>query len=180
MFLLGLSTAGVARPQQLMSDQLFGISHDPQKVHFEKMPPRLLKECAELRGRYLAAWIYGHFKTGDSEYFLISGLMKFHSEEPGGPTSIAPEEGDGLIVALRDSKCLVDEAGYFFTQKINPAKHATPVMVPPTAFSAIFQDAFKRYVTAFGGKQEFLKHVKPNVAFPPVQEQLEIFRKSPS
>lgn len=61
-----------APPTQLMTDQLFGIPYDPQKVHFEKMPPRLALQCPRLHDRYVTAWVYGHFKTADSEYFRTS------------------------------------------------------------------------------------------------------------
>lgn len=174
-------TAVVAAPaQHVMPDPFCSVSYDPQSVHFEKMPTDLISRCPKLRGRYVAAWVYGHLKTSDSEYFLISGLMQFHDEETGRATSIAPEEGDGLAVALRGSTCLVDQADYFLSQAINPAKKATPIVAPPGVVSGILHDGFKRCAAAFGGKQEFLKRVKPGVAIPPVEEQLEIFKKEPS
>src|SRR5580658_1185909 len=100
LVLLGLATSTAASAQQRMTDQLFGILYDPEKVHFDRMPPTLPEKCPRLQGRYVAAWVYGHFKTADSEYFLISGLMEFQEDKPGGARTIAPEEGDGLIVAL--------------------------------------------------------------------------------
>jgi hypothetical protein len=162
-----------------MADQLFGILYEPEKVHFERMPPDLPEKCPRLRGRYVAAWVYGHLKTADSEYFLISGLMEFQEDKPGGARTIAPEEGDGVAVVLQGSQCLVDQAGYFFDQRINPAKNATPITVPTSVSTGILRDAFKRYVIAFGGKQEFLKRVKPSAALPFVREQLEIFEREP-
>jgi hypothetical protein len=170
----------MARTRQFMTDQLFGISYDPEKVHFERMPPTLPGKCPRLQGRYVAAWVYGHFKTADSEYFLISGLMEFQEDKPGGARTIAPEEGDGLVVELRGSQCLVDQAGYFLMQGVNPGKTATPIMVPKSVLTGILQDSFKRYVVAFGGRQEFLsrvKPIKPNALLPIVREQLEIFEK---
>jgi hypothetical protein len=35
-----------------------------------------------------------------------------------------------FAVALRVSTRLVDQADYFFDQKVNPAKHATPITAP--------------------------------------------------
>jgi hypothetical protein len=160
-----------------MADPLFVITYDPQTVHFEKLPPMLPEKCAELMGRYVAAWIYGHFKTTDSEYFLISGLMEVQEDKPGGTRSISPEDDDGLIVALQGSKCLVDQAGYFFQQKINPARTATPITAPATVVSGILQDAFRRDVTAFGGKQEFFKQVERDVLLPVVRTEFEKFEK---
>ena len=171
--------AAAARAQKVMSDPLFGIVYDPQRVRFEKMPPALPGECPRLKGRYVSAWVYGHFKAAESEYFLISGLMESQADEPGGARTIAPEEAGGLAVALRGSECFVDQTEYFLTQGVNPGKTATPIMVPKSVLTGILKDSFKKYVTAFGGKQKFLKHVKPKAALPIVREQLEIFEKDP-
>src|SRR5271168_2389322 len=89
---LCLITSAGASAQQRMVDQLFGILYDPQKIHFERMPQTLPAKCPGLRGRYVDAWVYGHLKTADSEYFLISGLMEFHEDKPGGARSVAPDE----------------------------------------------------------------------------------------
>jgi hypothetical protein len=166
----------MVQAQESMTDPLFGISYDRQRVHFERMPSLLMENCPRLHGRYVAAWDYGHFKIPDSEYFLISGLMESHEDVPGETRTIGPDEGGGLVVALQGSKCLVDQAEYFLTQGVNPAKSATPIMVPKSVLSGILRDSFKKYVIAIGGKQEFLKHVKPNALLPIVREQLEIFQ----
>jgi hypothetical protein len=168
-----------AQAQKLMTDPLFGISYDRRRVPFERMPAVLIESCPRLHGRYVAAWVYGHLKTTDSEYFLISGLMKSQADEPGGARTVAPDEAGGVVVALRGSECLVDQAEYFLMQGNNPGKTATPIMVSASVLNGILQDSFKRYVVAFGGKQEFLKHVKPNAPLPVVREQLQTFEKNP-
>ena len=167
----------MAQAQKMMTEPLFGISYDRQRVHFEKMPSLLEETCPRVHGRYVAAWAYGHFKTADSEYFLVSGLMESHEDESGDTRTIAPDEGGGLVVALQGSKCLVDQAEYFLTQGVNPAKSATPIMVPKSVLAGMLQDSFKKYVVAFRGKQEFLRRVKRNTLLPIVREQLEIFEK---
>lgn len=164
-----------------MGDPLFAISYDPQNVRFESLPASLISKCSALQGRYTQAWIYGHLTTADSEYFLISGLMQYHDEVTGAPTSIAPEEDAGLVVALRGSKCLVDQEDYFFDQKVNPARDATPIMAPKTVLTGILQDAFRRDAEALGGKQAFLKLVHREAIGPSiVREQLEIYEKQPA
>lgn len=178
--LLCASAVPASAQQQKMSDPLFGILCDPQKMHFDKVPSDLVSACSKLRGRYVAAWVYGHLKTSDSEYFLISGLMEFRADDAQGTRTIAPEEDGGLIVAITSSGCRVDLDEYFFPQEINPAKKATPITASPAVVNGILQDAFQKYVTAFGGKQAFLKLVKRGVAVPPVQDQLDLFAKQPS
>jgi hypothetical protein len=175
-----LCSAKIALAQKLMTDPLFGISYDRQKVSFERMPAALTESCPRLRGRYVAAWVYGHLKTPDSEYFLLSGLMESHADEPGGARTVAPDEGGGVAVALRGSGCSVDQSEYFLTQEVNPGKTATPIMVPKAVLAGILQDSFKKYVVAFGGEQEFLKHVNRKAALPVVREQLETFEKDSS
>ncbi len=172
-----LCSAKTALAQKLMTDPLFGISYDRQRMTFERMPATLAESCPRLRGRYVTAWVYGHLKTPDSEYFLISGLMESHADEPGGARTVAPDEGGGVAVALRGSGCVVDQSEYFLTQEVNPGKTATPIIVPKAVLVSILQEAFKRYVIAFGSKQEFLKHVKPKALLPVVREQFEAFEK---
>lgn len=178
--LLCASAVPASAQQQKLSEPLFGIPYDPRKIHFGKMPNDLVTHCPKLQGRYVAAWVYGHLKTSDSEYFLIYGLMEFQEDSPRATRTVAPEEGDGLAVALRGSTCLVDQADYFFSQDVNPAKKETPIMVPAAIVNGLLWDAFQKYVAAFGGKQAFLKLVKRGVAIPPVQDQLDLFAKQPS
>lgn len=170
-----LGAIGEAQVPKLIDDPLFGISYDPQKVHFERVPPLLSQKCTSVRERYVVAWVYGHFQAADAQYFLVSGLMQSRDEETGALT-VAQEEGDGTVVALRSSKCLMDQADYFFSQGVNPAKDATPIMVPKSVLRGVLQDAFKRYSNAFGGREKFVAKVKIGaIAVPIVREQLEIF-----
>ena len=112
-----LNMQSVAQSPTLMGDPLFGVTYDPAKVRFEEIPPLLPEKCAKLKGRYVAAWVYGHFKTTESEYFLISGLIKVQEDKPGGAWSISPEDDDGLIVALQGSKCLCRSGRLFLSTK---------------------------------------------------------------
>ncbi len=179
LFSLAATAMAQSGKLKLMTDPLFGISYNRQTAHFEEMPSLLVGSCPRLHGRYVRAWLYGHLKTADSEYFVISGLMESRADEPGGARRIAPDEGGGVIVALRGSECIVDQTEYFLTQNINPAKTATPIMVPAPVLNGILQDAFRKYAEAFGGKQEFLKHVNRKAALPVVRQQLETFEKGP-
>jgi hypothetical protein len=177
---ISFAASSLAHAQQRMSDPLFGILYDPHKVHFESVPSDVLQKCPRLRGRYVAAWVYAHLKTADSEYFLIAGLVKFYNDDANHIVSgIAPEGDGGLVVALRGSQCLVDQEDYFFTQKPNPARHATPIVAPTPVPTGLLQDAFNKYVAAFGGKQEFSKfskRTKPEAIGPPIiRQQLALF-----
>lgn len=173
--LVCVAAAGGSRHK--MGDPLFGIVYDPQEIHFEAAPGRLLKRCPALEKRYVKGWVYGHLKAGDVEYFLISGLMEYH-DEPNGAVNIATDETGGMAVALRGTTCRMDNAEYFLSQKINPATVATPIRVRKSVLNGILQDAFRRYSTAFGGKQKFLKQVTPDAIGPRVVlEQLKVFEK---
>ena len=176
VFIICSGVNGLAQSRRFMGDPLFAISYDPQNVRFESLPASLISKCPELQGRYTQAWVYGQLKTADSEYFLIAGLMQYHDEATGAPTSIAPEEDGGLVIALRGRKCLVDQEDYFFDQKVNPARGATPITAPRMVLIGILQDALRRDADAFGGKQAFLKLVHRDAIGPPlVREQLELY-----
>jgi hypothetical protein len=172
-----LNMGSAAQSPKLIGDPLFGIPYDPLKVHFEELPSQLPEKCARLKGRYVEAWIYGHLKTTDSEYFLVSGLIYTQEDKPGGARSISQEDDDGLIVALKGSKCLVDQADYFYDQKFNPARTATPINAPASVVSGILQDAIRRDVVAFGGRQNLLKLVKRDALIPVVLTEFEKFEK---
>jgi hypothetical protein len=157
--------------RKLMDDPLFAIRYDTQKVQFESMPISLVKRCPDLRNRYTDAWVYGHTKTGDAEYFIVSGLMKYFDKETGKETGVNPDI-DGLIIAIYGSTCSVEAEDSFYWIK------NSPVWNLPAA--ALASDALQRYAKAFGGKKEFLKHVptkgRENLA-PEMRKQLEIFEK---
>jgi hypothetical protein len=163
----------------MMEDPLFGIAYDPHVVKFQPIPPSLLTRCPGLRAQYVRGWIYGHLKSAGSEYYLVSGLMPYHGVNKRQP-EIAPDESGGLALALRGKKCLVDQADYFLTQKINPAAGATPIAAPRSVVNRILQNVFERYTAAFGGKEQFLKQVTPEAIGPHVVlEQLGKFEGSP-
>jgi hypothetical protein len=165
----------LATAQHLMEDPLFGITYDTHEVNFHPIPQLLQTHCSYLKAHYVRGWIYGHFKTDDSEYFLVSGLMAYH----GGSnvtSNIAPDESGGLAVALREQKCLVDQADYFLTQRANPAARTATITASRPVLDGILKDAFERYVKAFGGRENFLKRVTPEAIGPQiVLEELKVF-----
>lgn len=179
ILLMCAATTAIPQSSRNMEDPLFGIVYDPQVNHFESEPSSLLKMCPDLQHRYTTAWIFGHFKMADSEYFLISGLMMYRDNATGKPATIAPDEAGGVAIALRGSRCLVDQTDYFLTQKTNPARGATPIVAPQSVLKGLLRDAFNRYATALGGRQHFLMQVNPDAIGPPiVREELEVFKKS--
>ncbi len=137
----------------LMSDPLFGITYDPQKIRFEKIPPLLTERCPGLRGRYVAAWVYGHFKTTDSEYFLVSGLMEFKEDSPRGARTVAPEEGGGLIAALRGSACLLRR----------PSKRHLPTLGGSFGSTSMLLVNSKRYSLSFWSSFESSTMAVPRI-----------------
>lgn len=176
--LLWLSGVVVATAQSLPSlvvDPLFLIEYNPAKVHFESIPSIIPKQCPRLRDFYAEAWVYGHLKTPDAEYFIVYGYTKVPTEEHPGSYAVVPEEDDGLAVELRNQSCRMDQAQFFLREKINPAKKATPIAVPDSVLDAIAEDIIDRYAKAFGGNENFLRRVTPlarNDVPPVVRKQL--------
>lgn len=157
-----LSGTTMVIAQSTITDPFFLITYDYQKIHFEEMPSYLEKQCTDLRHRYTHAWVYSHVKTADADFYVIYGKMRVADESRPGASYEDVEEGDGLSVALRGSKCFVDQTDFFFEQKINPAHDATPISASNPLLAQIADDLLRRYVLAFGSKAEFLKKVSPN------------------
>jgi hypothetical protein len=162
-----------------MSDPLFAISYDPQKVHFAPPPSGLATRCPELRKTYVKAWSYGHLEASGADYFLISGMMRYHDNASGAPTAISPDETGGLVVELRANECRVDQADYFFNQQVNPARNATPIVASRSVIVTFLQRVFETYAKAFGGREKFLRQVDETAIGPPiVLEQLKQYEKA--
>jgi hypothetical protein len=177
LIVMVLSVVATAQVPKTIADPLFGILYDPDRVRFQQLPSVVSKTCTNVRKRYVAGWVYADLQTADARYLLVSGLIRSRDEETGADT-VAQEEGDGTIIVLRKSKCLMDQADYFFSQSVNPAKDATPIMVSRSIIVGLLRNGFERYSNAFGGAKKFLAKVRIDVIAPPiVREQLEIFEK---
>lgn len=140
-----------------MDDPIFAIRYDPRKIKFETLPASLIKRCPELRGRYSAAWVYGHIVSTDAQYFIISGLMKEFDEETGtAKGSVHPDE-TGLIVAVRGSSCAIKAQDSFYG-----ADDAPVWTLSESTLNDFASDTLRRYAAAFGGEKNFLERVPKN------------------
>src|SRR5258707_1362169 len=90
---------------QPMADPLFGITYNPQEVHFEEAPASVSQLCRMLRGRKL--WVYARSKRAGSEYFIVSGLARIR---PDGPGPSHYEADFGTAVRILSRRCTTDDA----------------------------------------------------------------------
>ena len=147
-------------------------------MHFEEAPQSIHLLCPDLRDRKL--WVYARWDTVDTQYFIVSGFMKFQPD--GSSRRPGTEPAFGTAVSLHAGKCTEDQSEYFLRGEINPAKNATPIRASQDVLTGIAMNALERYAKAFGGKANFLKQLSPSdrQALPPVlQKQLETFEKHP-
>jgi hypothetical protein len=175
---LGISlvlVAGVrtrAQSHYMMSDPIFGISYDPQKVHFEPVASSIVEHCPELRDRYVGAWVYGRSTAGDTQYLIISGFLKDQDRGSG-----IKDVDFGLAVQVRGTKCAVTHWEYFL-RGAAPTGEQPRIRADESLLKEIAADILRRYALAFGGKKEFLNHVTQEdmEAAPPVlRTQLKLF-----
>jgi hypothetical protein len=138
-------------------DPFFLIEYDPAHVHFAPIPAIIGDECPEMRGHYVRAWVYGHLKTPEAEYFIVDGYVKIESEDRPGAFSVVPEDGSGFLIEIRAGKCLVDPTPYVFFPELNKAK--SRIRVPDSVLDAISSELLKRYAKSFGGKRAFLQTI---------------------
>jgi hypothetical protein len=179
LLLAGLTFAAVqagAQPQKLMTDPLFVTFYNPEKVHFEPLPDRIIKKCPDLRGRYKRAWVYGHLNTAQAEYFVVSGFMTYHDENTGHPY-IAPD-ANGVGVELRGQECIVADTDYLLLGAAAVGNNPFTGL-SQSVLEGISRDAIQRHVRAFGGRSNFLEHIKDldlRTIEPALRHELEIFK----
>lgn len=180
--MFGDSTSGAQKKKHvhLMADPLFGIAYNPQEVKFEEAPALIRRLCLNLRDRKM--WIYGHWKTEETEYFILSGFIGVYPDIPGRDnppqTGIQPDIV-GTAVAITGTKCLDDISEYFLRGEVDPnVEPGSSPIAPEAVLNEIAADAMERYARAFGGKQQFLEKLTPEdrkAVAPVVQKQLERF-----
>jgi hypothetical protein len=173
IFALWVGGETVTRSAQPMADPLFGISYNPQRVHFEEAPKSISVLCAGLRDRKL--WVYARWDTPETQYFIVSGFMKFWPDGPGRPGT---EPDLGIAVALHAGGCTEDNPEWLLWGDARPVGVPPPLTRSKDVLIGLVTDALERYAKAFGGKANFLKQLSPSdrSGLPPIlQEQLEIF-----
>jgi hypothetical protein len=173
---------GLAKEPLRMIDPLFGISYDPTQVQFEKAPERIFQLCPDM-SNMKQSWTYGYWKTGDTEYFIVSGFMKVHPDGLG-PVGIEADEL-GTVLALQGKKCMVRAGDWILSGEMESSGSKKPAlpqefkMLLPgfearhvcvsgqchsefrsrssiDALDGLMSNAFDRYVKAFGGKAAFM------------------------
>jgi hypothetical protein len=150
---ISLISSCVGQVPTSFSDPLFGVQYDTQRIHFESVPSAIMQHCSDLRQRYIRAWIYGHTKTADTEYFIVSGFMRYEDETSGSKKEVVRDE-NGLIVAVHGGSCEASVQDGFYWDE-NP-----PILkLSKETKRELARDSVQRYVKAFGGKDAFLKRV---------------------
>lgn len=181
LILCGNLTLTAQTTQSRLIDPFFLIDYDSRNVHFELMPPMIETRCTSMHDHYVKAWVYGHLKTVDAEYFIVDGYVKRPSEE-GSSSRVVPEEGDGFFIELHGEQCSVLPAPSVLFEEAHVEKPAGERQtIPESDLNAIAADLIQRYVKAFGGRTAFLRQISQQARgeLPPViRKQLEIFEKA--
>lgn len=173
LLLLWSVVCGAQSLPRRVIDPLFLISYDPHKVQFDRMPPILNRRCAQLHNHYAVAWVYGHLKTPDAEYYVIDGNIETN----------VPEEGYGFTVEIRGSNCYVEPTPTVFFQVVGKKNASPPSLnISDETLGEISTELLHRYAKAFGGKRKFLRHVtrQHQEELPPIlREKFEVFKRDP-
>ncbi len=165
-----------AKAPALLSEPFFGIPYNPFKVHYDPVPLSFVKAC---KHTYQHEYVYAYLKSGDAEYFVISGY-----------SSDQDSDSLGYVAMIRGNHC--DSAdlkntyvgvpptnGYADTKNEEglPGKNAPDVRDPGESGSqgnyhyilrskheefilrSLVRDALQRGVRAFGSEDRFRKMV---------------------
>jgi hypothetical protein len=148
------------------------------------MPSLINSQCPQLHDHYVRAWVYGHLKAPDAEYFVVDGSVRLESGDRPGVFSTVQEEGYGFLVEVRGAKCLVDPTPYiFFPEATKERGLKSTIRISESVLDDISADLLRRYAKAFGGKKSFLRRVtqQQREELPPVlRQQLKLFEKNPN
>ncbi|HVH32721.1 MAG TPA: hypothetical protein VM847_01250 [Tahibacter sp.] len=137
----GAKPAKAAAVPAQMSDPLFGISYDTNKIRFERLPAALARK-AEL-SKELPQWIYARSESAAGTFYIVSGFLRVESDDPAHPGSTV-EADFGAVLRQNGDKVEVLCVPDLLFDKDSP--------VPAAELQPLLADAVKRYVAAWGGK----------------------------
>lgn len=148
-----------------MSDPVFGISYDPEIVHFETAPSKISSLCSESRGQKF--WLYAYSRAGETEYFVLSNQESKVS---------------GVGVVISGGKCVEGLPDWILTGNPEYSPQARSNQFPPEVVHGLAVDLLRRYATAFGGKNNFLEAMRkdglpPDDETPVLKEEFQKFSK---
>lgn len=157
------ASAGSAKPAKAavvpaqMSDPLFGLSYDTDKIHFERLPAALARKAGLSD---LPQWIYARSESAGGTFYIVSGFLRIQSDDPAQPGS-SVEADFGAVLRQNGDKVEVLCVPDLLFDKDSP--------VPPRELQPLLADAVKRYVAAWGGKpalQAELREIKQKDVVP--------------
>jgi hypothetical protein len=155
---------------QMMSDPVFGMTYDTRKVHFDLAPTLVRIQCRGLPDKTL--WLFAYWKERDTELFVLSGR---ESEVSGIGVVIRP----GTCIQSLPDWVLTGDRGYWSGRGGPP-----PVQFTERVLQGLAADLLNRYARAFGGKNNFIEHVRTDglpigELLPTIRREFESFVASP-
>ncbi len=145
-----------------MSDPVFGMTYDTREVHFDLAPTLVRRQCRELPGKTL--WLFAHWKEAEAEFFVLSSRES---------------EVSGIGVVVRHAACIQALPDWILTGE--PRYWSGRGGPPPIKFTegvlrGLAADLLIRYARAFGGKSNFIEHVRTDGL--PIGELLPTVRRA--
>jgi hypothetical protein len=138
-------------------DPVFGISYQPEKIHFEPAPPGLLDTCRGLvNARWTRKlWIYAQASGQNTQYLVVGG---FYVKRRSPPAKLETDP-KGAILQVSDSGCTL----------LGPAREVLQYpegLVASPVLTALAADLVKRYRSAFGGRAALQAQLEEQHASP--------------
>lgn len=159
-----------------LEEPLFDIAYDPSVVRYTPVPESILHSC---RNGYEHEFVYAHLKSGNSDYYIISG---YSSDQDG--------DSLGYVALINEKSCDTYDLGYAYSgippengykdsgnvERI-PGEDAPNVRNPGESgaqgnyhyilrsaheefiLRGLVQDALQRGIRAFGSEDRFRRKV---------------------
>jgi hypothetical protein len=156
----------------VLTDPFFDIPYNPSKIHYDPVPQSFVSVCHHT---FQHEFVYAYLKSGDAEYFVISG---YSSDQDG--------DSLGYVAIVRGSRCdsadlkntfvgVPPQGGYSNpgTDERIPGEHAQDVRDPGESgamgnshyvlrsrhdeaiLRGLLEDNFRRGIRAFGGEVQY-------------------------
>jgi hypothetical protein len=161
---------------KFLDEPLFGIGYDPSVVHYAPVPASFLHICHD---GYEHEFVYAHIKSGNSDYYIISGYSSDQDSDSLGYIALINENRCDTYDLKNAYSGIPPENGYKETGIIEriPGKNAPDVRDPGESgaqgnyhyilrsaheefiLRSLIRDALQRGVQAFGSEDRFRKMV---------------------
>lgn len=140
----------------VLSDPIFGIYFNPNKLIFEGAPDAIYNCDADLKERKGDLFLFGKTIKGEKTYYLVYGWIEMGGEK-GNVRHYTGEDDQGIIVVVSPDGCKYINGGFAWSPDLSDRQLAEQIGITSEVVNALLSDVVEREIKAFGGKRNFFR-----------------------